>query len=243
MLSANHIRKYISILAILILSTWMLSWISGRQGDNGYVEDRDEMVSKRPPNLPSSEDMARMSKQRINFNTRRITAYAWPSEGGLLAKEVDGLDLLQLGVSRFQPTQRSEPFDQQAEDEWADTLRRIAPRWVHSPREMYPNDRPRTAIEQAQVFVLWPAGGNSGVWILRYPNGRVPMEFSVYDACLTLEERLEVMKRFGAEYYENPEDVFELSREYSKEGRRQRLELSGWRDETTGEEVADWDRC
>ncbi|KAL9087598.1 MAG: hypothetical protein Q9159_003548 [Coniocarpon cinnabarinum] len=182
---------------------------------------------ERPAHIPTPKVLAEKATQRITFDSRGAIATAWPSEGGILIKDVDAIDLLFLGVSRTDPTPRSNPFSPVQEDQWCAKLRQIAPRWMRNEQDWIEerlDGRFKTAKEIERIFVAWPDQG-SGVCVLKFLDGRIPDDFGIYYACISMAERCEVPKKFGAQFYADPNACFELSKDYSDECRKQRDEL------------------
>lgn len=212
------------VVLALPLFLLMLSRMFGWPQPSSPPRQRDVAPDSPPQNNHCCGQPPRKPRPRVEFAGTAITAYAWPSEGGILHRAVDGLDLQHLGVSRTASTPHSDPFDQVAEDQWADKLRQLAPQW--SPHEydlelMYFGMHRGTLIEQTPVYVAWSPDGR-GVWVLRFTYMGEEVGFAAYHACLTAAERCDVLRKFGGQFYENPDEVYELSKEYTEEFRRQR---------------------
>lgn len=182
---------------------------------------------QRPKHIPSQAQLAKKAKQRISFQRHGAFATGWPSQGGVLLKSVDAVDLQYLGRSRCIPTPSSDPPDSQEEDSWCDSLRRLSPHWAPSRQDWdYAafGGRPHTQLETQSVYVGWPSSGD-GVWVLKCTTGREPHDFGVYDMCLSMDERCSILRDFGARFFEDPSECFELSKAYSDEHKQQREDL------------------
>ena len=78
------------------------------------------------------------------------------------------------------------------------------------------------------MFVGWPSDGQ-GVWMLKYQ--RRPVSLTEYKLCLTMDERCEVLKRYGAQFFADPADCVEVTEQYEARFRRERDELDPIEDE------------
>jgi hypothetical protein len=202
------------------------SFWGARESSPSPLDPRDNLEP--PKHALTSEQIQQKAQQRITFNRQGAEAFAWPSEGGILVKPVNAVDLQHLEVSRAEPTPRSKPFDTSKEDEWCAKLRQLAPQWFRSRKDRdlaIVDGRLKTRREIESVYVAWPTDGTSGVWILKFVDGRASDGFGVYDMCINMTERCQVLKQFGAIYHKNPHECFELSQAYSDECRKQRDEI------------------
>ncbi|KAL2060394.1 hypothetical protein VTL71DRAFT_9789 [Oculimacula yallundae] len=150
--------------------------------------------------------------ERTSFGTRGCAVYGYPSTGGVLSKEADILDMLFLSISRTERSQRSTNVEE--EDKFCNLLRRTGAKWwpsIHYEAEVSIGMRLITE-EEAKIFVLgWPADG-VGVWVLRFKNEMaLPMDFGRLTMALDMEEKIGMMKEYGAEFVEDIEQVEELS--------------------------------
>ncbi|KAG4434991.1 hypothetical protein IFR05_009516 [Cadophora sp. M221] len=150
--------------------------------------------------------------ERTSFGTLGCAVYGYPSTGGVLSKEADILDMLFLSISRTESSQRSPNVEE--EDKFCNLLRRTGAKWWPSrdyEAEVLIGMRSITE-EEAKIFVLgWPTDG-VGVWVLRFKNERVlPRDFGRLAMALDMEEKIGLMKEYGAEFVEDVEQVEELS--------------------------------
>ncbi|KAL4886505.1 hypothetical protein BJY04DRAFT_213267 [Aspergillus karnatakaensis] len=159
---------------------------------------------------------------RTTFDTQGCTIYGYPSTGGILIKEANLVDMLFLSLPRFSPSQRATSTSK--EDAFCELLRRTgATLWprTHDYDGVQVGFRERAAAEEEEVVVYgWPTapaeGGaevGAGVWVLRFANrNEIPRDFGKIDLAMSMEERIEVMKEFGATFFEDVKMVEGLSR-------------------------------
>ena len=73
-------------------------------------------------------------------------------------------------------------------------------------------ERERTELEKRVLVFGWPGDG-VGVWVLRFANEReVPRDFGRVGMAISMDERVKVMKEYGAVFYEDTNEVDELGR-------------------------------
>lgn len=71
-------------------------------------------------------------------------------------------------------------------------------------------ERERTASERKVLIFGWPTDG-VGVWVLRFGGQmEVPRDFGRIGLAVSMDERIQVMKEYGALFYENPGLVEDL---------------------------------
>nr|OQO21893.1 hypothetical protein B0A51_10985 [Rachicladosporium sp. CCFEE 5018] len=184
--------------------------------DNNDLEDHR---TSQPAPVP------RGVAQRTIFGSRGCNIYGYPSSGGILLKEADVLDLLHLSLSRSEVCECSS--DPNEEDEFCDRLRRIGAKWWVSKRDWANatiGARESTEEEEKVVVYGWPAEG-AGVWVLRYGSERdVPDDFGRLRLALTMEERVAMMREYGAEFAEDASQVPELRHAYMNHSGRHTAE-------------------
>lgn len=66
--------------------------------------------------------------------------------------------------------------------------------------------------EEEKVLVFgWPADG-AGVWVLRFKSAKeLPEDFGRLTLALNMEEKIEMMREYGAQFVEDVTRVEELS--------------------------------
>ena len=70
--------------------------------------------------------------------------------------------------------------------------------------------RERIGLEKRVLVFGWPTDG-VGVWVLRFGDQReVPRDFGRAFMAVSMDERVRVMKEYGALFYEDPRLVEEL---------------------------------
>ena len=68
-----------------------------------------------------------------------------------------------------------------------------------------------TEEEEKMVVFGWPADG-VGVWVLRFKNAKeLPKDFGRLTLALNMEEKIEMMREYGAQFVEYVTQVEELS--------------------------------
>lgn len=138
--------------------------------------------------------------------------YGYPSTGGVLIKEdADLLDLLFLSIPRTHPSQRS-PSDEE-EDRFCNLMRRIGATFWRSRDEWTEvlMQLKKITEEQQKVMVYgWPTDGK-GVWVLRYGCAdEKPLDFGRMGFAMNMDERIQIMKEYGAVFFEDVAQVMEL---------------------------------
>ena len=148
--------------------------------------------------------------KRTEFGRLGCTAYGYPSNGGVLIKEVNLVDMQFLQLDRFSAAQRS--FDMVQEDEFCARMRKIGAIWWADEQawiDVQSGMREKTALESRQLIFGWPRNGE-GVWFLRYNNEKeVPKDFGKISLAINMDERCQVMKHYGAKFYADPETMDE----------------------------------
>lgn len=195
-----------------------------------------EWLYRKPSdNTPSSSQIQdELYASRIRFGNFSATAIGRPSSGGILTLSVNAVDLIFLNVSRLECTPVPECEDLQAdEDAWCARLCQLAPRWWRSLQDRdracdeSDIERFKTCVEKEKIYVGWPSNGD-GVWVLRCPGEHPPNKFSVYDMCLNMDERCEVLQKYGAQFYSDPKECLELTEQYGEKFRRERDQLDNY---------------
>ena len=176
---------------------------------------------------------------RSYFDTEACHVHGHPSSGGIIIKRFANLvDLQHLSLPRLKASKRSPNVAE--EDAFCDLMRRLGATWWRDesmywralsakngiyngePYEEENDEDVQNANEaRAKKIVMfgWPADG-VGVWVLRSKNnfeGRVPSDYGRLDFALNMEERIEVMKKFGAEFVEDLSQVREFQEPWTPE--------------------------
>ncbi|OCK73048.1 hypothetical protein K432DRAFT_387575 [Lepidopterella palustris CBS 459.81] len=158
-----------------------------------------------PTNPPLS------TTERTVFGTRGCVVYGYPSAGGVLIKEADLLDMLFLSLPRSHVSQRSPSADE--EDRFCHLLRRTgATLWPSKQDwiEVQMGLREITEEEEKVLVFGWPTDG-AGVWVLRFGSaGQVPRDFGRMSLAMNMEEKIQMMKEYGAAFVEDVTQVEEL---------------------------------
>ena len=150
---------------------------------------------------------------RTNFGsgTGGCVVYGYPSTGGVLVKEADLLDMLFLSLSRSHESQRSSSVHE--EDRFCNIMRRTGAKWWASREdrlEVRFGAREMTEEEEKVLVFGWPTDG-VGVWVLRYESDRqLPKDFGRMSLAMNMEEKIQMMREYGAAFVEDVTQVEEL---------------------------------
>lgn len=148
---------------------------------------------------------------RTEFGIGGCTIYGYPSTGGVLIKEADLLDMVFLSLPRSQVSHRASSPDE--EDTFCNLMRRTGATlwpskedWVDVQLGM----RDATEEEKQVVVFGWPMDG-VGVWVLRFTSAsQLPRDFGGITFVMNMEEKISVMKEYGATFVEDITQVDEL---------------------------------
>jgi hypothetical protein len=202
--------------AMLVSNLLAAMGLGAKVNDNdGYGNDLES---------PQPTSVLCAPARRTVFGARGCHIYGYPSSGGIFVKEADPSDLLYLQLSRSEMAQpSSDPGD---EDKFCNALQRIGAKWWVSKQDWANAQigvRDQTDEESRVLIFGWPAEGEStGVWVLRYASeGELPHDFGRMRLVLSIEERIAVMKGYGADFVEDATEVPELREGYWQECRRQ----------------------
>jgi hypothetical protein len=159
-----------------------------------------------PTNPPLS------TTERTKFGTTRgCIVYGYPSTGGVLVKEADLLDMLFLSLPRSHVSQRSPSADE--EDIFCNLMRRTgATLWPSKEDriEVLVGMREATEEEEKVLVFGWPGDG-VGVWVLRFKSARqMPTDFGRLSLAMNMEEKIQMMREYGATFVEDVTQVEEL---------------------------------
>lgn len=70
--------------------------------------------------------------------------------------------------------------------------------------------RERTELEERTLVFGWPSEAG-GVWVLRFQGAReVPRDFGRVGMAVSMDERVGVMREYGAVFYRDADEVEEL---------------------------------
>ncbi|KAJ5403826.1 hypothetical protein N7509_003697 [Penicillium cosmopolitanum] len=149
--------------------------------------------------------------KRTEFGRRGCTIYGYPSTGGVLIKEADLLDMLFLSLPRSHELQRTCDVDE--EDRFCHLLRRTGAKWWSSREDEIDamlGERHMTEEEEKVIVFGWPTDG-VGVWVLRYQSGwQRPKDFGRMSLAMSMEEKIKIMREYGATFVEDVTQVEEL---------------------------------
>jgi hypothetical protein len=171
----------------------------------GGMDSQDFSCPTNPP--PSAIE-------RTVFGARGCVVYGYPSAGGVFIKEADFVDMVFLSLSRSHASQRSPSADE--EDKFCRLMRRAGATLWPSKQDWIDVQigmREMTEEEEKVMVFGWPADG-VGVWVLRYRNaGQVPKDFGRMSMAMNMEEKIQIMREYGATFVEDITQVEELCEE------------------------------
>ncbi|KAF8846867.1 hypothetical protein BDZ45DRAFT_682256 [Acephala macrosclerotiorum] len=152
--------------------------------------------------------------ERTVFGTQGCIVYGYPSTGGILIKDSASLlDMLFLSLPRTQVSHRAPSTDD--EDHFCYLLRRTGATWWPSKQDWIDTQmglREMTEDEKKVLVLGWPTDGTVGVWVLRFGSARqVPRDFGRLSLAVDMEEKILMMREYGAEFVEDVTLVDELS--------------------------------
>lgn len=154
----------------------------------------------------------RSTTERTDFSTLGCMVYGYPSTGGFLVKEADLLDMLFLSLPRSYVSQRSPSADE--EDRFCSLLRRTGATFWPSKRDWFNVQvglREITEEEEKVIVYGWPTD-EVGVWVLRFRSAReLPDDFGRMRLAMNMEEKIQIMREYGATFVENVTQVEELN--------------------------------
>lgn len=145
----------------------------------------------------------------VRFNPYNgFTIYGYPSSGGVLVRHSNAVELVHLGIDRFQEANRASSISE--EDAFCQRLGQMgASLWSSKASRIDAIfDEGDTRKLAKQVQTGWPSSGK-GVWVLEYvDNGRdreMKRWRSLLKLCLTMDERCKIIEQAGGTFYANPD--------------------------------------
>jgi uncharacterized protein YifE (UPF0438 family) len=157
-------------------------------------------------------DPALSTTERTVFSTLGCTIYGYPSTGGVLIKEANLLDMLFLSLPRSHVSYRSPNADE--EDKFCSLMKRTGAKFWPSKRywsEIQIGMREITEEEEKVMVYGWPTNG-VGVWMLRFKNTeQLPEDFGRISFAMNMEEKIQIMREYGATFVEDVTQVEELN--------------------------------
>lgn len=169
----------------------------------------DSPLGSCPQNPPFS------TTNRTVFGRLGCTIYGYPSNGGVLIKEANIVDMNFLSLDRFRPSRRSSSILE--EDRFCALMRRVGATWWASEQEWVDVNlglRERTPQEKRVLVFGWPTNG-VGVWMLRFGSEReMPKDFGRVEFAVNMDEKVQVMREYGAVFYEDAEEIEEFQEEF-----------------------------
>ena len=162
------------------------------------------------------------SRIRTEIGSPKCSVYAYPSSGGIVSGGFSAIEMVHLGLPRFQPSNRSS--DANEEDDLALRMLQLGAHWWPS-FEFYSyhsqNMQQGTPYDfhfPPIIQVAYPSSGE-GVWVSKFTadymawgggslrKAHLPRKPDDWDGkismTLTMDERCDVLKSFGATFYES----------------------------------------
>ncbi|KAI0555612.1 hypothetical protein F4679DRAFT_578999 [Xylaria curta] len=169
------------------------------------------------------------SQQRTEFFSTYCQVKAYPSIGGVVIGRFAAVQLKQLGLSNIKPAPRS--HNETEEDGLALGMMRQGAYWWPS-WEFYGRHYDRLDARMPygfhyppRIYVGYPSSGD-GVWVSKFSEDaiiyaeedffesqlkHVPEDMDVYvNMALNADERCEVLKSFGAKFYDTVEECEDI---------------------------------
>lgn len=211
LLTFDHLHRHSITLVLfthpLILirpSRWLSTITSSSiDGPSGRMGDY--------PSGSCPQDPPRDTTKRTAFGRLGCLVYGYPSSGGVLIKQASIVDLHFLSLDHLHPSQRSSNVLE--EDRFCDLMRRLGATWWASEQEWVDvklGVRQKTEREKRVLEFGWPTDG-VGVWVLRFASEReVPKDFGRVKLAVNMDERVQVMREYGAVFYEDEGALEEL---------------------------------
>lgn len=191
----------------LLLSTVSLPSIYGFSTFHLQTQMSDE--SQHGFSCPTNPPLS--VTDRTEFGERGCLIYGYPSSGGVLIKEANLLDMLFLSLARSQASHRASSPDE--EDTFCNLMRRTGATLWPSKEDWIDVElgiRDATEEEKKVVVFGWPMDG-VGVWVLRFTSARqLPRDFGRIAFAMNMEEKIRIMKEYGATFVEDVTQVDEL---------------------------------
>lgn len=175
--------------------------------------------------------MYREPNTRTEFWGRSCRTTAYPSSGGIVLGDFSAVEVAHLNLSRIEPADRSS--DPAEEDDLAQRMLRLGAHWWPSLRmysfhqEQIDDGEPYDFHFPPKVKVGYPSSGE-GVWVVKFSADRrtfdpqdernpylerVPDDwYRRISMVLTMDERCEALKDFGATFYEKVEDCEDIAK-------------------------------
>jgi hypothetical protein len=167
------------------------------------IDDQPDVSCPTNPPLSTTE--------RTVFGIWGCVVYGYPLTGGVLRKDADLVDMLFLSLPRSHVSLRSPSTDE--EDRFYNLLRRTSATWWPSREdwvEVQLDGREMTEKEAKVVEFGWPTDG-VGVWVLRFASAeQLPRDFGRMHLAMNMEEKIRIMKEYGATFVEDVTQVEEL---------------------------------
>jgi hypothetical protein len=194
---------------VAIISTFLLTLCQQTIGHLLPINIMDDQQDGSCPTNPPES-----TTERTEFGTKGCLIYGYPSTGGVLIKEADLLDMLFLSLPRSHISMRSANADE--EDRFCNLLRRTGATWWPSREdwvEVQLGLREMTQEEEKVVEFGWPTDG--GVWVLRFASAeQLPRDFGRMRLVMNMEEKIQIMREYGAIFVEDVMQVEELHNIY-----------------------------
>lgn len=193
---------------VVLFSFAILIWtfqgpLSRRLSDYTRTAEEPDLVAELPQNDQTPDIRCYFSTKRYDIQTGMTACY--PTSGGIWLADIGPVELLYLGINRFDSTERS--WNEAEEDQFCHELRKFGGCWHNpkSPYDLWIGGECSGLYELEPVFsidrkVAFPAKG--GVWVLgrNEETGMFPRGMAGVCNALTMEERSMALERLGAVY-------------------------------------------
>lgn len=171
------------------------------------------------------------TRDRTRFSADSPKVLGYPSTGGVLMLPFDIAVAEFLDLPRLQIAHCSRK--QIDEDAFCGRMRLLGAKWWKSEetymRKLIGFEAMTETEKKEGITVGWPATG--GVWILQSRKG---LQSASLRMCVNMEERCELLERWGATFYENPSEVEEFEEVFAERGVQQ------WSEKGSEEKLEDY---
>ena len=157
----------------------------------------------------------RVYDNNVRYNPYNgFTVYGYPSSGGVLIRDSDALELLHVGIDRFQEAKRASSNSE--EDAFCKRLGQMGATlwwdkasWIDAVLDEIDSSMPAKTVHTG-----WPSS-EGGVWVLEYLESDRDRELRrwrpLLRLCLTMDKRCRIIEQASGTFYPNPDDCAALT--------------------------------
>lgn len=198
------------VLIAFTITTVLLGFIANRglsAGKSNFATSM-EARSNNDISCPTDDPNRYSTRERTRFQSYFPKVFGFPSSGGVLMLPLDIAVAGYLGIPRLEIVHRA--LDPVEEDAFCRRLRLLGAKWWESEytraRKRFGMEKMTEEEEKEGITVGWPGKEvEGGVWILR-----TKANTAMLSMCLNMKERCDLLKSWGAIFYEDPREVEEF---------------------------------